>query len=59
MNKQLNLLSENLLKEKTISIDIFLFCRFSTHDRINVCGWCKMWLARKNNLEINAGAYLL
>ncbi|EDQ5496471.1 hypothetical protein GSC54_004565 [Salmonella enterica] len=41
LNKQLNLLSENLLKEKTISIDIFLFCRFSTHDRINVCGWPK------------------
>ncbi|EDV3055268.1 hypothetical protein DR42_001035 [Salmonella enterica subsp. enterica] len=39
LNKQLSLLSENLLKEKIISIDIFLFCRFSTHVRINVRRW--------------------
>ncbi|EBR4391222.1 hypothetical protein CGX89_07190 [Salmonella enterica subsp. enterica serovar Newport] len=51
MNKQLSLLSESLLKEKIISIDIFLFCRFSTHDRINVCGWCKIWLARKKQFR--------
>ncbi|CCR18618.1 putative inner membrane protein [Salmonella enterica subsp. enterica serovar Agona str. 69.H.06] len=34
MNKQLSLLSENLLKEKIISIDIFLFCDWKGEDSL-------------------------
>ncbi|HFV9468676.1 TPA: hypothetical protein ACIAL2_004887, partial [Salmonella enterica subsp. enterica serovar Birkenhead] len=39
LNKQLSLLSENLLKEKIISTNIF--CSISTYTRINARRWRK------------------
>ncbi|ECH9698072.1 hypothetical protein ZW41_13540 [Salmonella enterica subsp. enterica] len=44
LNKQLNLLSENLLKEKIISTNIF--CSISTYSRINVRKWRKNLMSR-------------
>ncbi|EBM6187266.1 hypothetical protein K5L06_000087 [Salmonella enterica] len=44
LNKQLNLLSENLLKEKIISTNIF--CSISTYTRINVRKWRKNLISR-------------
>ncbi|HAU6708793.1 TPA: hypothetical protein JEL57_001041 [Salmonella enterica subsp. enterica serovar Casablanca] len=44
MNKQLSLLSENLLKEKIISTNIF--CSISTYSRINVRRWRKNLMSR-------------
>ncbi|EBW6340487.1 hypothetical protein DPZ60_23560 [Salmonella enterica subsp. enterica serovar Oslo] len=44
LNKQLSLLSENLLKEKIISTNIF--CRISTYSRINVRRWRKNLMSR-------------
>ncbi|ECA4613099.1 hypothetical protein ICE49_000165 [Salmonella enterica subsp. enterica serovar Reading] len=45
MNKQLSLLSENLPKEKIISLNIF-FCSISTYSRINVRRWRKNLTSR-------------
>ncbi|ECA1326886.1 hypothetical protein EJD21_05485 [Salmonella enterica subsp. enterica serovar Leatherhead] len=39
LNKQLSLLSENLLKQKIISTNIF--CSILTYSRINVRRWRK------------------
>ncbi|EAX3150441.1 hypothetical protein ATY51_04945 [Salmonella enterica] len=44
LNKQLSLLSENLLKEKIISTNIF--CSISTYSRINVRRWRKNLMSR-------------
>ncbi|EDU1087469.1 hypothetical protein GO409_000079 [Salmonella enterica subsp. enterica] len=44
MNKQLSLLSENLLKEKIISTNIF--CSISTYSRINVRRWRNNLMSR-------------
>ncbi|ECZ3147324.1 hypothetical protein IHZ63_004425 [Salmonella enterica] len=44
MNKQLSLLSENLPKEKIISLNIF--CSISTYSRINVRRWRKNLTSR-------------
>ncbi|EAA7323208.1 hypothetical protein AC338_000406 [Salmonella enterica subsp. enterica] len=49
LNKQLSLLSENLLKEKIISTNIF--CSISTYTRINSRRW-------RNNL-ISRNSYTL
>ncbi|ECW1221143.1 hypothetical protein F3S19_20330, partial [Salmonella enterica] len=43
-NKQLSLLSENLPKEKIISLNIF--CSISTYSRINVRRWRKNLTSR-------------
>ncbi|ECC1932492.1 hypothetical protein FOF13_15390 [Salmonella enterica subsp. enterica serovar Agona] len=45
LNKQLSLLSENLLKEKIISTNIF-FCSISTYSRINARRWRKNLMIR-------------
>ncbi|EIC5300403.1 hypothetical protein K9Y93_004465, partial [Salmonella enterica] len=45
LNKQLSLLSENLLKEKIISTNIF-FCSISTYSRINAHRWRKNLMSR-------------
>ncbi|EJZ4944649.1 hypothetical protein OIC93_002933 [Salmonella enterica subsp. enterica serovar Kentucky] len=44
LNKQLNLLSENLLKEKIISLNIF--CSILIYSRINVRRWRKNLMSR-------------
>ncbi|HAK0561472.1 TPA: hypothetical protein H1P09_004536 [Salmonella enterica] len=44
LNKQLSLLSENLLKEKIISTNIF--CSISTYTRINARRWRKNLMSR-------------
>ncbi|HAV7855352.1 TPA: hypothetical protein JK826_000667 [Salmonella enterica] len=44
LNKQLSLLSENLLKEKIISTNIF--CSISSYTRINVRRWRKNLMSR-------------
>ncbi|ECI3855555.1 hypothetical protein DOQ99_21490 [Salmonella enterica subsp. enterica] len=46
LNKQLSLLSENLLKEKIISTNIF--CSISTYTRINVRRWRKNLMSRNS-----------
>ncbi|EDV9705619.1 hypothetical protein KX61_001377 [Salmonella enterica subsp. enterica] len=44
LNEQLSLLSENLLKENIISLNIF--CSISTYSRINVRRWRKNLMSR-------------
>ncbi|EEJ5073237.1 hypothetical protein CH043_001638 [Salmonella enterica subsp. enterica serovar Adelaide] len=44
LNKQLSLLSENLLKEKIISLNVF--CSISTYTRINARRWRKSLMSR-------------
>ncbi|EAW1855126.1 hypothetical protein DUD99_00015 [Salmonella enterica subsp. enterica] len=44
LNKQLSLLSKNLLKVKIISLNIF--CSISTYSRINVRRWRKNLMSR-------------
>ncbi|EKJ9717784.1 hypothetical protein PJ136_002933 [Salmonella enterica] len=46
LNKQLSLLSENLLKEKIISTNIF--CSISTYTRINSRRWRKNLMSRNS-----------
>ncbi|EDI0417178.1 hypothetical protein [Salmonella enterica] len=46
LNKQLSLLSENLLKEKIISTNIF--CSISTYSGINVRRWRKNLMSRNS-----------